>query len=62
MLQMRLQMRLHVRFRPEKTKNVLVTKNHALHLCPYEEDVNGNDDPEYCTCCPWCEQGCANNI
>ncbi len=47
---------------PGKDEKCTCDKNHALHLCPYEEDVNGNDDPEYCTCCPDCEENCADAI
>ena len=28
------------------------------HSCPYAEDVNRNDDPMHCTCCPECTHQC----
>ena len=31
------------------------------HGCPYQEDVNGNDE-EICTCCEDCEHECAMDI
>lgn len=32
------------------------------HRCPWEADLYGNEDPEYCTCCDDCEQRCAADI
>ena len=32
------------------------------HRCPYAADVNDDLDDEYCNCCPWCEQICADDI
>ena len=32
------------------------------HLCPYQYEINDNDDPEYCVCCPDCEHECAMDI
>lgn len=32
------------------------------HSCPYEADINDNDDPECCTCCDACTQECADDI
>ena len=32
------------------------------HPCPYEMDIHDNDYPEFCTCCPRCEQECADRI
>ncbi len=26
------------------------------HACSYQEEIEGNDDPEYCTCCEFCEK------
>lgn len=31
------------------------------HTCPYQSDVN-NDDEFTCTCCPHCEDECTANI
>jgi hypothetical protein len=31
-----------------------------MHPCPYEQDVNDNDDP--CDCCHECMDGCAQEI
>lgn len=33
-----------------------------LHSCPYQVDVEGNNDPEYCNCCEDCEKNCAEDI
>lgn len=33
-----------------------------MHSCPYAEDVNDNNDPEYCDCCPSCENECMWDI
>lgn len=32
------------------------------HCCPYQSEINHNDDAEYCTCCADCEDGCAMAI
>ena len=32
------------------------------HRCPYQNDANNNDDPEYCTCCEDCQQECADGV
>jgi len=32
------------------------------HPCPYAEEIGGNDDPEYCTCCGECEHECCMDI
>ena len=32
------------------------------HACPFEQEVQGNTDQEYCRCCAYCESNCANNI
>lgn len=39
-------------------------KNEATdpHECPYRQDVYGDQDPEYCTCCESCQQECAYDI
>lgn len=31
------------------------------HHCPYQADVN-NDEDFKCHCCPFCTQNCADNI
>lgn len=32
------------------------------HSCPFAEEIQFNDDPEYCTCCSTCEHECAMDI
>lgn len=32
------------------------------HACPFQEDVNGNYDEDYCNCCPSCEHECCMDI
>jgi len=32
------------------------------HKCPYAEDIEGDSDPEYCNCCPECEELCHSDI
>lgn len=32
-----------------------------LHSCPYQSDVNGNDE-DYCDCCKDCEYDCVQEI
>lgn len=32
------------------------------HECPFEQDIMGNNDPEYCTCCETCKQDCRDDI
>jgi hypothetical protein len=27
------------------------------HVCPYEQEVNDNDE-DYCTCCDFCTENC----
>lgn len=36
-------------------------KNNATepHCCPYQAEINNNEDAEYCTCCHDCEHECA---
>lgn len=34
----------------------------GLHRCPYQYDINDNDDPEYCDCCDACQIDCAMDI
>lgn len=34
----------------------------APHSCPYQEDINSNPDPEYCTCCNDCRSACVAEI
>lgn len=33
-----------------------------LHSCPYQYDVNNDDNAEFCNCCRECTQECADNI
>jgi hypothetical protein len=44
----------------ENKKCPTCKKNDATkpHPCPFEEEINDNPD-ELCTCCPDCEQECA---
>lgn len=49
----------------EKEKNMCKCgKNEAAepHRCPYQQDINDNNDPEYCTCCDECRHECAMDI
>lgn len=32
------------------------------HSCPFAEEINGNDDPDFCTCCEACEFQCMMDI
>ena len=32
------------------------------HPCPFEEEINDDHNPEYCTCCDDCTQGCKDDI
>lgn len=32
------------------------------HDCPYEKEINNNNNPKYCNCCLSCEQECCNNV
>jgi len=32
------------------------------HSCPFQSDMNGNDDPHYCKCCSECRHDCAMDI
>ena len=32
------------------------------HYCPYQNDINGNGDEEFCTCCEGCTDACAMEI
>lgn len=32
------------------------------HGCPYAEEIEGDANPEYCTCCKECEQVCADEV
>ena len=32
------------------------------HSCPYASDINGDDNPEYCTCCADCTNDCLMDI
>jgi len=33
-----------------------------LHSCPFQSEINDNDDPEYCACCEDCTQECLWDI
>ena len=32
------------------------------HSCPYQIEIADNDDPDYCNCCPDCENQCAMDV
>lgn len=32
------------------------------HACPYQEDIHGNGDEDYCTCCTACQRNCLDDI
>ena len=32
------------------------------HECPYESEINNNDDPHHCRCCDGCTHECAMDI
>jgi hypothetical protein len=32
------------------------------HVCPYQDFVNGIDEPDYCDCCEDCTHECAEDI
>ena len=32
------------------------------HVCSYAQDVGGNVDAEYCTCCDECRRQCVGDI
>lgn len=32
------------------------------HECPYQAEINDNEDPAYCTCCVDCEADCRDSI
>lgn len=32
------------------------------HSCPFAEDVNDNNDPEFCRCCEACTHECAMGV
>lgn len=32
------------------------------HACPYQSEINDNDDENYCACCKDCEHECAMDI
>ena len=32
------------------------------HACPYQSEINDDDDLEYCTCCDDCYQECVWDI
>ncbi len=32
------------------------------HSCPFAEEIQDDDDPEYCTCCEACERECRRDI
>ena len=34
----------------------------APHRCPFQSEINDNDDSEFCTCCEACESECAWDI
>lgn len=32
------------------------------HSCPYQEEINNNNDPNYCNCCSDCRYECAMDV
>lgn len=32
------------------------------HACPYEQDINGNEDDAWCTCCEECRRMCVDDV
>ena len=43
-------------------ENCTCEEGYEPHACPYATEINDNDDPEHCTCCPACEQECSDDI
>lgn len=39
-----------------------IDRTEESHSCPYQEDINGNDDEDYCNCCTSCEHECCMDI
>lgn len=39
-----------------------VNEQSEPHGCPFAEEINGNCDAEYCTCCDDCTHECAMDI
>lgn len=33
-----------------------------MHECPFEQDVNDDQNPEYCNCCEACTNACHDRI
>lgn len=33
-----------------------------LHACPFAQEINDNDDDNYCNCCEDCSEECALNV
>lgn len=55
-------MPLPAAYKPQSTCNKCKTYPAAgEHTCPYQRDVN-NDDETLCNCCDECEQQCAADI
>lgn len=36
-------------------------EDHQEHPCPYQSEINGNDE-DHCKCCPYCERQCLMDI
>ncbi len=32
------------------------------HPCPHQQDMNENQDQEYCNCCDYCTEKCVEDI
>ena len=47
----------------ETEKEIYCTckEGHEEHTCPYAEEIHG-DSETLCTCCPYCESNCADEI
>lgn len=48
----------------KKCKGKVHCKNYEElpHKCPYAEEISGNNNPEYCTCCKDCRRDCLQSI
>lgn len=47
---------------PVRSRPCCTATSLPFHSCPYQEDVHNNPDPEYCNCCPECEEQCRQDI
>lgn len=47
---------------PAPSRECCAAENREPHSCPFQADVHGNNDPEYCDCCEECEYQCSQDI